>query len=197
MKLALLAAMLAGAATAQTVSSPPPGPIAIERPETQGAGRLTVTSSAFADGATIPQRYSRYYDNVSPPLAWRGAPHTAKSYVVIVDDPDASLKPVNHWSIWNLTRTSLPEHVATDPQLVGPVTAIQGTTTMRHPGYAGPHPPVGDPPHHYHFQVFALDAPLAIAPAADREPLLAAMNGHVVARGELIGLSGQTAPTGK
>lgn len=185
--------LLAGQAA--TPALPPPGPIAIDRAETQAKSRLTVTSPAFADGAAIPRRYSRYYDNASPPLGWT-AVRRAKAYALIVDDPDGRLKPVTHWTLWNATATTLPEHVPTDARLSAPA-AIQGTTTMRSTGFAGPHPPVGDPPHHYHFQVFALDAPLTIAPAADRETLLAAMKGHVLARGELVGLYAQAEATGK
>ena len=194
--------LLAAFATAQTYGAtpppppaPPPGPIAMERVETQGPGRLTVSSPSFGDGQPIPARYSRYYSNVSPPLRWT-AVRRARTYALIVDDPDGKRKPVTHWTAWNLTATRLPEQVPTDARLDSPA-GVQGTTTMGSTGYAGPHPPLGDPPHHYHFQVFALDMPLSVPPAADRETLLAAMKGHVLARGELIGLYAQGEATGK
>ncbi|WP_174278511.1 YbhB/YbcL family Raf kinase inhibitor-like protein [Sphingomonas bacterium] len=190
----LLLAPLSALVLAQT-PAPPPGPIAMDRPETQAGGRLTVSSPAFGNGTAIPNRYTRYGDNLSPPLAWTRA-RGAKVYALIVDDPDGTLKPVTHWTIWNMTGTRLPEHLPTDARLATP-TGVQGTTTMRGTGFAGPHPPIGDAAHHYHFQVFALDAPLLIAPAADRETLLVAMKGHVVARGELVGLYGQPAAPGK
>jgi Raf kinase inhibitor-like YbhB/YbcL family protein len=191
-------ALLAGTpACSQTpAAAPPPGPIAMERVETRGAGTLSVTSPAFANGATLPRKYTKYYDNISPPLGWTGAPAATRAYALIVDDPDAKLKPVTHWTIWNMTAAGLPEGVPMGAQTPPPIGAVQGATTMRTSGYTGPHPPLGDPPHHYHFQVFALDAPLAAAGRADRETLLKAMAGHVLARGELVGLYGQaTAPS--
>lgn len=200
----LLAAMLAmsagaGAQMPTPPPAPPPGPIAMERDETMAAARLTVSSPAFADDALIPPHYSRYGDNISPPLAWQGAPARTRTYALIVDDPDGKLKPVTHWTMWNIRADQLPEGVPNGPAtppLAGrrhatPVAAVQGATTMRTTGYAGPHPPLGDPPHHYHFQVFALDAALSIAPGADREALLGAMRGHVLARGEVVGRYGQ------
>jgi Raf kinase inhibitor-like YbhB/YbcL family protein len=69
---------------------------------------------------------------------------------------------------------------------------LQGRTSRGSPGYYGPRPPVGDPPHHYHFQVFALDSTLEVQPGADRDTLLAAMKGHVLAKGELVGEFQQT-----
>ena len=71
--------------------------------------------------------------------------------------------------------------------LEDPKGALQGRNSRGQIGYMGPRPPEGDPPHHYHFQVFALDAPLTMPPGADREALLAAMRGHVLARGETVG----------
>ena len=171
----------------------PPGPIALDRPETRSAGVLRVSSAAFAEGAAIPRRYSRYYDNASPPLSWTGAPSATRAYALIVDDPDGTLKPVNHWAMWNIGATSVPEGLPAYPQTPAPLMARQGQNTMGLTGWNGPKPPVGDPPHGYHFQVFALDAPLALDPGATREALLAAMRGHVLAKGETVGRYGQAA----
>ena len=180
-------------ALAPATTAPPPGPIALDRPETQAAGRLTVTSPAFANGGAIPRRYTRYFDNVSPPLRWSGAPAGAKAYALIVDDPDGTLKPVNHWIAWNITGTSLTEGVPAYPQSPAPAMARQGANTMNVPGWNGPKPPVGDAAHGYHFQVFALDAPLVLDAGANREALLAAMQGHVLAKGETVGRYAQPA----
>jgi Raf kinase inhibitor-like YbhB/YbcL family protein len=73
------------------------------------------------------------------------------------------------------------------PRLTQPEGVLQGRTSRGSVGYFGPKPPVGDPPHHYHFQVFALDAKLDVPAGADRDQLLAAMQGHVLAAGELVG----------
>ena len=69
-----------------------------------------------------------------------------------------------------------------------PKGAMQGRNSRGQIGYMGPRPPAGDPPHHYHFELFALDTTLVIPPGAEREALLGAMNGHVVARGEVVGV---------
>ncbi|WP_375391285.1 YbhB/YbcL family Raf kinase inhibitor-like protein [uncultured Sphingomonas sp.] len=192
---AMLPPLSAAAATlAQAPTAPPPGPIAMDRVETRGDGRLTVVSPAFAAGGPIPRRYTKYDDNVSPPLAWRGAPARTQAYALIVDDPDGRIKPVTHWLVWNIATPGLPEGVAIGPETPPPVAARQGTTTMRVVGFSGPHPPIGDLPHHYHFQVFALDTTLSAPAGADREAVLAQMKGHVLARGELVGVFGQTAP---
>jgi Raf kinase inhibitor-like YbhB/YbcL family protein len=99
-----------------------------------------------------------------------------------------------HWLAWNLSAsvTQLPEGLQEQPRLTFPEGVIQGRNTHGSAGYYGPHPPVGDPPHHYHFQVFALDATLSVPPGGDRAALLGAMQGHVIAKGEIVGLYAQT-----
>ena len=185
-----------GAGPAAT-PAPPPGPIAMDRPETASGGRLTVASPAFANGGVLPGKYSRYFDNISPPLAWSGAPASTRSYAVMADDPDAALKPVSHWVAWNIAATSLPEGVPPQPQTPPPLSVRQGAATPGLLGYVGPRPPVGDPPHAYHFQVFALDTVLTLDPGASREQLLHAVAGHVVAKGETVGRFGQPTPPPK
>jgi Raf kinase inhibitor-like YbhB/YbcL family protein len=109
---------------------------------------------------------------------------------VITEDPDAKpITPFVHWVAWNIPadRTSLPEGLQEQPRLTQPEGVLQGRTSRGSVGYFGPKPPVGDPPHHYHFQVFALDAKLDVPAGADRDQLLAAMQGHVLAAGELVG----------
>lgn len=164
-------------------------PLAKYRPETEAAGKLTVSSDAFRDNGTLDKRYSEYADGVSPPLAWTAVPGS-KSYVVIAEDPDSKpVKPFVHWLAWNIpaTTTKLPEGVQEQPRLTEPEGVLQGRTTRGSMGYYGPRPPVGDPAHHYHFQVFALDKMLDVPFGADRDQLLAAMKGHVLAKGALLG----------
>jgi Raf kinase inhibitor-like YbhB/YbcL family protein len=159
--------------------------LAIDRPETRAGARLEVASTSFPANGAIPVRYSSYGDNVSPALAWRGAPTGAKSVALMVEDPDAvSQKPFVHWLAWNLPPGGgLGENEV-------PAGAVQGRNGRGKTGWFGPHPP-GSAPHHYHFQLFALDAPLTLAAGADREALLAAMKGHVLAKGEVVGLFGK------
>jgi Raf kinase inhibitor-like YbhB/YbcL family protein len=98
--------------------------------------------------------------------------------------------PFVHWLAWNIpaTVTHLPEGLQEQLRLTEPEGVLQGATTRGSPGYFGPRPPVMDAPHRYHFQVFALDTMLQVPPGADRDTLLAAMRGHVLAKGELVGL---------
>ncbi|MGK5023388.1 YbhB/YbcL family Raf kinase inhibitor-like protein [Janthinobacterium sp. RB2R34] len=136
----------------------------------------------------LAAKYSEYADGVSPPLSWSTVAG-AKSYAIIMEDPDAPQKPFVHWLAWNIpsTVTSLPEGLQEQPRLTEPEGVLQGRTTRGSIGYYGPRPPVGDPAHHYHFQVFALDAVLSLPFGADRDQLLQAMQGHVLAKGELVG----------
>lgn len=173
-------------------------PLALARPETAltaGGGRLAVSSNAFAGNAMLAARYSEYADGVSPPLAW-SAVSGAKSYAIIMEDPDAPQKPFVHWLAWNIPAsvTSLPEGLQEQPRLTEPEGVLQGRTTRGSIGYYGPRPPVGDPAHHYHFQVFALDTVLSLPFGSDRDQLLKAMQGHVLGKGELMGRYKQVQP---
>jgi Raf kinase inhibitor-like YbhB/YbcL family protein len=154
------------------------------------AAALTVTSPMFANDGAIPVKYSDYGEKMSPPISWTGQPQAAKSFAVIVDDPDAKApSPFVHWVLFNLppAMSSLQESVPTDEQLAKLGNARQGKTSRGNVGYFGPRPPAGDPPHHYHFQVFAVDTVLDTPPGVDRDTLLAALKGHVLAHGEIVG----------
>ena len=99
-----------------------------------------------------------------------------------------TVKPFTHWLAWNIPEhvQELREALPTAPLLKNPAEISQGRNTRGSTGYYGPKPPEGDPPHRYHFQVFALDKMLDLKPATSREELLKAMNGHVLAAGELV-----------
>jgi Raf kinase inhibitor-like YbhB/YbcL family protein len=168
-------------------------PIAFARPETRTQGKLAVSSSSFARDGAMPAKYSEYADGVAPALSWT-AVADAKSYVVIMEDPDAKpVTPVIHWLAWNIpaATTGLPEGLQEQPRLTEPDGLLQGRTTHGSTGWRGPQPPVGDAPHHYHFQVYALDRMLDVPWGADRDTLLQAMRGHVLAKGELVGTYAQ------
>lgn len=165
-------------------------PLALDRPETDGQGKITVQSEAFDTGASIPLRHSEYADGVSPAIRWSAVPGAA-SYAIIMEDPDSSpIKPFVHWLAWNIpgTVTSLPEGLQEQLRLVEPEGVLQGRNSSGTHGYFGPKPPVGDKAHRYHFQVLALDSVLDIPPTSDRDALLAAIAGHVTGKGELVGL---------
>ena len=161
------------------------GPLAYQRAETQTSGQLTLTSEAFQPGADIPAHFSAYGDGVSPPLAWMGAPTGTRSFVLLVEDPDAtSAKPYVHWMVWNIAadQTSLPEAVPT-----GAPGLVQGRNNHGDNAWFGPRPR-GSSAHHYYFQLFALDTTLTLPASASRNDLLKAMNGHVIAAGQLLGM---------
>lgn len=177
------ATMLAQAAKGNAV------PLANARPETRAGGQLAVTSASFADGAMLEAKFSEYADGLSPALSWT-AVAGAKSYAVIMEDPDAKPQlPFVHWLAWNIPAnvTSLPEGLQEQPRLTEPEGVLQGRTSRGSIGYYGPRPPVGDPAHHYHVQVYALDALMPVPFGADRDQLLAAFGGHVLAKGEIVG----------
>jgi Raf kinase inhibitor-like YbhB/YbcL family protein len=145
------------------------------------AAPIHVTSPAFGPGDHIPARYGRATGNVSPPLAWTPAPG-ARAYALIVDDPDAAHpQPFVHWLVWNI-----PAGVTRIGEGQAPAAASEGRNGFGDLGYGGPQPPSGT--HHYRFQVFALDAPLRLPAGAERDAAAAAMHGHVIASGEIVGL---------
>lgn len=175
--------------TPNPVADPPASKIAIELVEASTDHKLEVKSS-FGNGERIPHAHSADGDNASPRLEWSGAPAETKSFVIIVDDPDAAKpKPFVHWIAYDLPASivALREGLPTEPVLPDPEIK-QGTNSAGSTGYQGPKPPVGDLPHNYHFQIFALDlTSLGLEPGARREEVLSAMQGHVVAEGELVG----------
>ncbi|HWY40809.1 MAG TPA: YbhB/YbcL family Raf kinase inhibitor-like protein [Chthoniobacterales bacterium] len=145
-----------------------------------GGGKIKISSPTFAAGAAIPAEFTCDGANVSPPLLIEGAPVEAKSLALIVDDPDAPSGLFTHWIIWNMdpkTRISMPEaHVEN---------GIEGKNDFGKVGYGGPCPPSGT--HRYFFKVFALDRMLDLKPGAKRQEVDAAMKGHVIGQGQLMG----------
>jgi Raf kinase inhibitor-like YbhB/YbcL family protein len=147
---------------------------------------ITVTSSAFTAGGAMPQSSAGkgVGDNTSPPLRWDGLPPDTRQVVLIIDDVDVPLP-----------RPLLHSVAVIEPTVEGVAAgSLQpGTTGMRfiradlgHRGYAGPRPIPGHGPHHYRFHVFAIDEPIADSVTSSKA-LLAAMTGHVLARGVLTG----------
>ena len=151
---------------------------------------LTIQSSAFAQGQPIPPRYSGEGEDISPPLSWSDIPEAAKELAMIVDDPDAPRpQPWVHWVIYKIPpdAAGLAEGIPADAQLSTPAGAVQGKNTSGDIGYHGPMPPQGHGVHHYHFKLYALNAQVDLKPGADKQALLSAMEGHILAQGELVG----------
>lgn len=195
-----------GARTGGTAATPPAKamqeqakagvgvPLALERLRARSGAALAPRSPSIAAGGPIPPRHSEYADGVSPALAWDDVAG-AKSYAIIMEDPDAKpITPFVHWLAWNVPAAvnSLPEGLQEQARLTEPAGLLQGLTSRGSVGYFGPRPPVGDPPHRYHFQIFALDTMLDVPPGSDRDTLIKAMQGHVIAKGELVGTYKQT-----
>ncbi len=166
-------------------------PIAIESPETRTSAKLAIRSPAFIDGGPIPVAYSGYDQNASLPLDWEAGPSATASYVILMDDPDADSAelPVSHWVAWNVPAADATLRAGLQParRLEDPKGLCQGTNYAGKIGYAGPKPPEGDPAHHYHVQVFAVDKTLELPIGAKRIDVLKAIEGHVLAAGEIVG----------
>ncbi len=146
---------------------------------------IKVTSSAFKEGGMIPAKYTCDGADVSPPLQWDAVHEGTQSVALICDDPDAPMGTWVHWVLFNLpgTTSSLAEKVPTDKTLASG--AKQGTNDFRKIGYGGPCPPGGT--HRYFFKIYALDTQLDLPAGADKARLLKAMQGHILAQGELMG----------
>ena len=150
---------------------------------------IKITSTAFQPGGAIPSKYTCEDRDLSPPLAWSGAPPGTKTFALIVDDPDAPdpAKPQRvyvHWVLYNLPATTiaLPENASKKGLPKG---AVQGKNDWGKSEYGGPCPPIGR--HRYFFKLYALDIELTGLSSPTKGDLERAMNGHVVDSGELIG----------
>jgi Raf kinase inhibitor-like YbhB/YbcL family protein len=148
---------------------------------------IRITSTAFEAQQMIPPRYTCDGEDVSPPLSWAEAPEGTRSFALIVDDPDAPAGTWAHWVIYGLPSATreLPEGVPVDETVLGG--ARQGKNDFRRTGYGGPCPPPNGA-HRYCFTLYALDVELGLAPGATKDELLAAIQGHVLGGGQLVGL---------
>lgn len=166
--------------------------------------RLRLESPAFADGARLPERFTADGDGVSPPLLWYALPAGTAALALIVEDADAPApQPLVHALAWRIDPAAgmLGEGAigAHDSTTAG---AAAGAEAGRHSllgqGWLPPDPPNGHGPHHYAFQLFALDAAPELGDAFGRSAMLAAMRGHVLAAGLLTGTysRGEAAPVG-
>lgn len=140
-------------------------------------------SSAFTNGQIIPRKYIRDGDNLSPPLRWEGAPRETKSYLLIVEDPDAPGGAFRHWALFDID-PSCDHLVEATGRGAG-----HGVNDFGRIGYDGPQPPRGHGPHHYHFRLAALDiASLGLGDGAGVERIRERAQGHIIDEAELIGV---------
>ena len=147
---------------------------------------LTLTSSAFTQQGDIPTKYTCEGEDIAPALAWSGVPANAKSLALIVDDPDAPDPNAPkmtwvHWVLFNVptSASGLPEGGAI------PAGTGEGLNDWKRTGWGGPCPPIGR--HRYFFKLYALDATLSGLGTPSKAQLEKAIEGHVVAKTELVG----------
>ncbi|HVY57124.1 MAG TPA: YbhB/YbcL family Raf kinase inhibitor-like protein [Xanthobacteraceae bacterium] len=144
-------------------------------------------SPSFENNGRIPAKYTADGQDSSPPLEWSDPPPGTKSYVLVVEDPDAPSGVFRHWGLYNISagRDRLPEGVGHGAKTED---LGMGLNDFGQPRYRGPAPPRGHGTHHYHFKLAALDVEtLAQAPTASVEDIWKAAQGHILGEAELVG----------
>lgn len=147
---------------------------------------FTLMSPAFKSGSVIPARHSCDGDNISPALAWSGAPSGTRGFALVCEDPDAPAGAWYHWAIYDIApgASALAEGYAG-----GRGSEKQALNDFRRRKYDGPCPPHGHGKHHYRFTLYALDtAELGVKRDAHCRDVEAAARAHALARAELVGL---------
>jgi Raf kinase inhibitor-like YbhB/YbcL family protein len=185
--LAVLAfVIVAGAASvaAQQPAAPPPPP-----------SKFQLKSSAYTEGSMIPTQYSCADPNAaSPALSWSNAPAAAASFAMVMHDTDAApmkgVMDVTHWIFWNIPATSTSVAAGVKPDS-SPDGIVQGANVRKVNGFQPPCPPPGATPHHYIFEIYALDGKLDLPAGSARADLLKAMDGHVIGKATYVGLFGR------
>lgn len=150
---------------------------------------ILLTSSAFTQGGLIPAKYTCDGErSLNPPLSISGVPETAKSLVLVMDDPDVPKELIpdgvfDHWVVYNI-----PPNI--EDIYEGSTVGTTGANTRDDLSYTGPCPPPEYEPstHRYVFRVFALDTELSFERSPTKAAVLKAIEGHILARGELTGL---------
>ncbi len=172
------------------------GALSPEHPEGRLSDKpMTLTSTAFTGGSRIPQEHTGDGQDVSPPLAWTGAPESTREFALICDDPDApsakNPRPAGPWVHWVIYKipAGTDKLDAAIPPAADHAGLRQGKNDFGKTGYGGPGPPKGSGPHRYFFRLFALDAEVKLDVAEPtKQQLLDAIRPHVIAEGQLIGV---------
>ena len=178
----LFCLLLCACARSAEPGSNPPTPVGT--PRKAAAPQINVTSAVFKEGEPIPRPYTCQGINISPPLEWTATPE-AKTLAIIANDPDAPSGAWTHWLVYNLPAATmgLIENMPAQEKVAGG--GAQGKNDFGKIGYDGPCPPSGT--HHYFFKVYALDTELSIKPGATKDQFLKAIEGHILAQGQLMG----------
>ena len=156
----------------------------VEDPGDEATMSIHVTSTAFNEGENIPKEYSCDGENLSPPLAWSDVPQGTQSLVLIVDDPDAPSGTFVHWVVYDL-----PADLASLPEGASGI-GREGVNGFRKSGFGGPCPPRGST-HRYFFKLYALDMVSGLKAGATKAEVEKAMQGHILAQGQLVGKYGR------
>lgn len=164
---------------------PPAAQAPIATPNQEQKMEIKLTSTAFKEGEAIPRQYSCDGINVSPPLEWTGVPKSAKTIALVADDPDAPSGTFVHWVLYNLSAANIGLVENLPPTEGLRAGGFQGKNGFGKLGYGGPCPPTGT--HRYFFKIYALDAELPLKAGATKAEVEKAMQGHIVAQGQLMG----------
>lgn len=180
----ILSVGVAAGAAAQQPAAPAPPP-----------SKFKLMSSAYTEGSMIPTQYSCADPNAaSPALSWVNPPSGAMSFAVIMHDTDAApmknSMDVTHWIFWNIPGSSTSVAAGVKPDS-SPDGIVQGVNIRKVNGFQPPCPPPGATPHHYIFEIYALDAKLDLAAGSARMDLLKAMDGHVLGKATYVGMFGR------
>lgn len=192
----LLTILLAGGCGRASMP-PTPAPTAVAG-SAESTLPLTLVSPAFSDGGEIPLRYTCFGENLSPPLRWSNVPAGTQSLALLMHDPDSSPPGFIHWVVYDVAPDAdgLPEGVSPGPRLPDgirqgtndfaafSIDTFPGGSPVHRIGYDGPCPPAR---HRYVFTLYALDTPLNLEPGASAAELTHRMEGHILARAELVG----------
>lgn len=143
---------------------------------------LKILSTAFENESSIPSKYTCTGKDISPPLSWKDEPPNTKSFVLIVDDPDAPVGNWDHWIVFNLPNST---HELTENFTTLPSHALYGKNSWGKSAYGGPCPPSGE--HRYYFKLYALDTVLNLPAGASKSQIESAMKGHILAEAKLMG----------
>jgi Raf kinase inhibitor-like YbhB/YbcL family protein len=139
---------------------------------------FTVTSPAFADGQPVPTEFTCDGNDAPPPIVVADPPKDAKSFAVIMDDPDAPNGIFTHWLAYD---------IPVDGNALRATAARTLKNSFGRTGYGGPCPPPGHGSHRYYFTVYALDVPALDLPGGTRDDLEAAIEGHTLAKAAFMG----------
>jgi len=144
-----------------------------------GLNAMKISSSAFADGQSIPAKFTCDGSDTSPPLAFSDVPKNTKALALVMDDPDAPGGTFDHWVVWNIPATTTSVAEGRSPQ------GVAGRTGFGKNAYGGPCPPGGE--HRYYFKLYALDTTLDLKAGSSKADLERATKGHIIAEAKTMG----------